>query len=70
MPQDRQPTETESVSYALARRGVLAALARGQISAAEVCDAHPDLQRAARYYGEPTDVRCPICRGDRLTHVT
>src|SRR6185437_2062975 len=58
------------VSYALARRATLAGVARGQISTAEVCDAHPDLLRAARYYGEPTEVRCPICRKDRLTGVT
>lgn len=60
----------QPVSYALARRAVLAGLARGQITAAEVCDAHPDLLRAARYYGEPTDRRCPICRAALLTRVT
>ena len=58
------------VSYALARRAVLAGLARGQVTAAEVCDAHPDLLRAARYYGEPTERRCPICRRDLMTRVT
>jgi hypothetical protein len=70
MPERRQVTDSQAVSYALARRATLAGVARGQVSAAEVCDAHPDLLRAARYYGEPTDVRCPICRKDRLTRVT
>src|ERR1700712_3934886 len=65
MPQQRQV-----IDYALARRAILAGLARGQISAADVCDAHPDLQRAARDYGEATEVGCPICRKHRLTRVT
>jgi hypothetical protein len=65
MPQQRQV-----IDYALARRAILAGLARGQISPADVCDAHPDLQRAARYHGEPTEVGCPICRKARLTRVT
>jgi len=64
------PLERQVIDYALARRAILAELSRGQRSAAEVCDAHPDLQRAARYYGEPTDVGCPICRKQRLTRVT
>ena len=58
------------MSYALARRAVLAGVARGQVSAADVCDAHPDLLRAARYYGEVTDRPCPICRRELLTRVT
>jgi hypothetical protein len=65
MPQQRQV-----IDYALARRAILAGLARGQISPADVCDAHPDLQRAARYHGEPTEAGCPICRKARLTRVT
>ena len=59
------------IDYALARRATLADLQRGMVSRREVCDAHPDLMRAARYHGEPTDKRCPLCRGDRpLLHVT
>lgn len=64
------PLERQVIDYALARRATLAELSRGQRSAAEVCDAHPDLQRAARYHGEPTEVGCPICRKQRLTRVT
>jgi hypothetical protein len=70
VPEPGRPAASHPVSYALARRAVLAGLARGQIAAAEVCDAHPDLLRAARYYGEATDRRCPVCRNDRLTRVT
>jgi hypothetical protein len=64
------PAVHSVVDYALARRAVLTALAAGRVSAAEVCDAHPDLLRAARHHGEPTDTVCPVCRRERLTHVT
>ena len=37
---------------------------------ADACDAHPYLLRAAKYHGEATDVRCPICRKTNVTHVT
>ncbi|HSP37517.1 MAG TPA: DUF5318 family protein [Frankiaceae bacterium] len=59
------------VDYALARRATLADLARGVVSRREVCDAHPDLLRAARHHGESIDKRCPICRSPQsLVHVT
>ncbi len=66
----RVPQQRQVIDYALARRATLAGLARGQLSRSEVCDAHPDLVRAARYHGEATRVRCPICRKDPLTRVT
>lgn len=62
--------QRQVIDYALARRATLADLARGRLSAADVCDAHPDLLRAARYYGEHTQNGCPICDADRLTRVT
>src|SRR5665213_879542 len=65
MPQQRQV-----IDYALARRATLADLACGRLSVADVCDAHPDLLRAARYHGEATELGCPVCRKDRLTRVT
>jgi hypothetical protein len=64
------PQQRQVIDYALARRALLVQLSRGQLTAADVCDAHPDLQRAARYHGEPTEVGCPICRKTRLTRVT
>jgi len=64
------PWRSQVIDYALARRSLLADVAHGRVSFADVCDAHPDLQRAARHYGEPTDSRCPLCRNDRLTRVT
>jgi len=58
------------VSYGLQRRAVLAALARGQISREEACDAQPYLRRAATVLGEPLDRWCPVCRRERLLQVT
>src|SRR5512144_3410875 len=56
--------------YALARRATLAALFGGSLTTTDVCDAHPYLLRAAKYHGEPTTTACPVCRKERLTHVT
>lgn len=58
------------VDYALARRATLTALATGRASAIDVCDAQPYLLRAARYHGEPSGVRCPVCARDRLADVS
>jgi uncharacterized protein DUF5318 len=58
------------VDYGLARRAVLAELRSGHVTVADVCDAHPYLLRAAKYHGEPTGKTCPVCRKERLTHVT
>lgn len=58
------------VDYGLARRATLAELSSGGLPVADACDAHPYLLRAAKYHGEPTDQPCPVCRKERLTHVT
>ena len=57
------------MDYALQRRALLADLYAGRASVMDVCDAHPYLQRAARYHGEPSDMTCPVCRKERLSHV-
>jgi hypothetical protein len=36
----------------------------------QVCDAHPDLMRAARNFGDETQVCCPICQEDNVVLVT
>lgn len=58
------------VDYALARRATLAALFTGRASSLDICDAHPYLLRAAKFHGEATDLDCPVCKKERLTHVT
>jgi hypothetical protein len=50
-----------TVDYRLARRALLRELRRGYRSRWDVCDAHPELMRAARYVGEELDEHCPIC---------
>jgi hypothetical protein len=58
------------VDYRLARRAVLAEYRRGRLSRLDVCDAHPELMRAARNVGETTALDCPICEDARLVHVS
>jgi hypothetical protein len=57
------------VDYALQRRALLADVYAGRASVMDVCDAHPYLQRAAKYHGEQSEVTCPVCRKERLTNV-
>jgi Family of unknown function (DUF5318) len=58
------------VDYGLARRATLASVHAGHTTLTDVCDAHPYLLRAAKFHGEATGIRCPICRKNNLTHVT
>jgi hypothetical protein len=58
------------VDYGLARRATLASVFAGRTPVTDVCDAHPYLLRAAKFHGERTEDRCPICRKVNLTHVT
>jgi len=43
---------------------------RGRTMKIDVCDAHPELLRAARNVGRPTKETCPICAECRLVKVT
>lgn len=68
---DRVWSQRAVIDYSLARRATLTELfTRGVASFDDACDAHPYLLRAAKYHGEPTDRSCPVCRRERLTHVT
>ena len=62
-------TQRQAVDYSLQKRSVLRDVHSGRIGTLEVCDASPYLKSAARFHGEPTDERCPICRRDNLTLV-
>jgi hypothetical protein len=48
------------VDYSLARKATLSELQSGHLSRFDVCDAHPDLIRAARFCGEEVGP-CPVC---------
>jgi hypothetical protein len=62
-------TQRQFVDYSLKRRALLRDIYAGLVSPYEVCDASPYLKNAAKYHGDPTDTRCPICRRENLTLV-
>lgn len=57
------------VDYSLARRSVILSVRRGLLSTTDVCDAHPELLRAAKNIGDPSDGPCPICSHETLRNV-
>ncbi|MER7889121.1 DUF5318 domain-containing protein [Micromonospora sp. NPDC094482] len=62
-------TQRQVVDYSLQKRAVLRDLLASRVGTYDVCDASPYLKNAARFHGEPTDERCPICRSENLIHV-
>ena len=50
------------IDYRLAKRALVRQVMRGERALEDVCDAHPELLRAARNVGTPTSRTCPICR--------
>jgi Family of unknown function (DUF5318) len=65
----RMRTQRQVVDYSLQKRALLREVYSGRVGTYEVCDASPYLLSAARFHGEPTDSRCPVCRRENLTHV-
>jgi hypothetical protein len=39
----------------------LSSLRQGSLDTGDICDAHPELMRAAKNIGESCDVVCPVC---------
>lgn len=58
------------VEFGLVRHALLAKIAAGSLRATDVCDAHPELVRAARNIGRSTGERCPLCSEVELVEVT
>ena len=58
------------VDHRLARRHLINEFHRGRLRQDQVCDAHPELIRAAGNVGTPASMPCPICREARLFLVT
>lgn len=58
------------IDYRLARHALLSEFRKGRIARHEVCDAHPELARAAREVGEPTSLTCPICEDAKVVLVS
>ncbi|MCH9816481.1 MAG: DUF5318 domain-containing protein [Actinomycetia bacterium] len=64
------PTQPRQVvDYAMKRRAALRTLLRQGLHE-ELCDADPMLLRTAKWHGERSDVNCPVCRKQKLTHLT
>jgi hypothetical protein len=58
------------IDYRLARRQRISAFRKGRLGRPDVCDAHPELIRAARNVGQATAEACPICEAADLVHVS
>jgi len=50
-----------TVDYTLAKRALLAQMRTGLLGRADICDAHPELLRAAKNVGENSRRDCPVC---------
>lgn len=59
-----------TIEYRLARMAVVSEYRKGRLARHEVCDAHPELRRAAAQASEPTSMACPICEEDHVVLVT
>jgi len=58
------------IDYRLSRNMVLSEFHKGRLSRLDVCDAHPELLRAAANVGEKTHEDCPICEEVKLRLVS
>ena len=65
-----RPNAGARVEYRLARNAVVRDVRRGRLGREDVCDAHPELLRAARNIGSPTGEECPICESATVVEVT
>ena len=58
------------IDHRLARQAVINEYRRGRLRRDQVCDAHPELIRAAENVGTATELPCPICESPALRLVT
>jgi hypothetical protein len=70
VPVGERGSEEGHVDYRLARASIINAYRGGELDRAEVCDAHPELIRAAREVGTSAPGSCPICGAAQLAEVT
>jgi hypothetical protein len=64
------PEGEARVEYRLVRNALVRDVKRGRVGAVDVCDAHPELLRAARNIGRPSGDDCPICGDEQIVQVT
>ena len=58
------------VNYRLARNSIIRNFRNGRLSSLDVCDAHPELMRAATNIGDSTSEECPICEETNVVLVS
>jgi hypothetical protein len=58
------------IDYRLARNAIVSEFRKGRLSRLDVCDAHPELLRAASNCGQETREDCPICEEAKLVLVS
>lgn len=58
------------VDYRLARNAIVSEFHKGRLSRLDICDAHPDLLRAALNVGDEIREDCPICEESKLRLVS
>ena len=58
------------IDHRLARQHLINEYRRGRLSQEQVCDAHPELIRAATNVGTESQTVCPICDDAQLRLVT
>jgi Family of unknown function (DUF5318) len=58
------------VEYRLVREAVIRDVRRGRVDRIDVCDAHPELLRAAKNVGRVGEDACPICEETKLVTVS
>ena len=59
-----------AIDFRLIRRSVISEYRKGRLARHEVCDAHPELVRAAENVGAPSRETCPICEDAELVLVS
>ena len=67
-PRHLQPTGV--VEYGLVRHALIEAVKSGRLRREDICDAHPELLRAAAHLGRPAGHDCPVCDSTNLKMVT
>jgi hypothetical protein len=58
------------VDYRLVRNAMVSEFRKGRLSRVDVCDAHPELLRAAINCGEESREDCPICEEGKVVLVS
>ena len=69
-PRATAPVPEASVEYRLLRDSVARRVRLGKLAREDVCDAHPELLRAAKHVGRSTGEECPVCEAATTVEVT